>query len=126
MIKDDIKNLIAAGSATIGVIGLGYVGLPLIIEFGLKNFQGIGFEVDEKKADAINAGESYIVDVPAEDVKKCVRAGRLSATTNFSKLNNCDVIIICVPTPLSDDGAPDLAAVKGATRAVAVVVIVSS
>ena len=77
MIKDDIKNLIADGSAIIGVIGLGYVGLPLITEFCLKDFQGIGFEVDEKKADAINRGESYIVDVKVEDVKKCVRAGRL-------------------------------------------------
>src|SRR5688572_6594215 len=114
MIKDDIKNLIADGSARIGVIGLGYVGLPLIIEFCLKNFQGIGFEVDEKKGEAINAGQSYIVDVPAEEVKKCVRAGRVSATTDFSKLKDCDVIIICVPTPLRKTKDPDMSYILAA------------
>src|SRR5687768_12450984 len=114
MIKDDIKNLIADGSARIGVIGLGYVGLPLIVEFCLKNFKGIGFEVDEKKADAIGNGESYIVDVPAEDVKKCVEAGHLSATTDFSKLNQCDVIIICVPTPLRKTKDPDMSYILAA------------
>ncbi len=72
MIKDDIKNLIAEKRAVIGVVGLGYVGLPLIVEFALKGFEGIGFEVDEKKADQINAGKSYIVDVGDENVKKCV------------------------------------------------------
>ena len=100
MVKDEIKNLIAEKSATIGVIGLGYVGLPLIVEFCLKDFQGIGFEVDTKKANAINNGESYIVDVTSENVKKCVDAGKLKATTDFTELNKCDVIIICVPTPL--------------------------
>ena len=85
---------------TIVVVGLGYVGLPLIVEFGLKGFRGIGFEVDTKKADEINAGRSYIVDVSDENVKKCVDAGFLTATTDFSKLEECDVIIICVPTPL--------------------------
>ena len=114
MIKDDLKNLIADGSARIGVIGLGYVGLPLITEFCLKNFQGIGFEVDAGKAEAINRGESYIVDVPSEDVKKCVESGKLSATTDFSKLNNCDVIIICVPTPLRKTKDPDMSYILAA------------
>ena len=108
MIKDELKNLIADKSATIGVIGLGYVGLPLIVEFCLKDFQGIGFEVDVKKAGAINAGESYIVDVKNEDVKKCVDAGKLIATTDFSKLTDCDVIVICVPTPLRKTKDPDM------------------
>ena len=114
MIKDDIKNLIADNSAVIGVIGLGYVGLPLITEFCLKNFQGIGFEVDAGKAAAINAGESYIVDVPPENVKKCVESGRLSATTDFSKLTKCDVIIICVPTPLRKTKDPDMSYILAA------------
>ena len=108
MIKDDLKNLIAEKSAVIGVIGLGYVGLPLIVEFCLKDYQGIGFEVDTKKADAINRGESYIVDVKSEDVKKCLDAGKLTATTDFSKLTECDVIIICVPTPLRKTKDPDM------------------
>ena len=100
MIKNELEKLIADKSASIGVIGLGYVGLPLIVEFALKGFRGIGFEVDEKKADAINAGRSYIVDVPNENVQKCVEAGKLSATTDFSKIAECDALIICVPTPL--------------------------
>ena len=108
MIKDELKNLIAEKSAVIGVIGLGYVGLPLIVEFCLKDYQGIGFEVDTKKADAINRGESYIVDVKSEDVKKCLDAGKLSATTDFSKLAGCDVIVICVPTPLRKTKDPDM------------------
>src|ERR1044072_654774 len=100
MIKDELKNLISERAARIGVIGLGYVGLPLIVEFCLKNYEGIGFEVDEKKAESINNGESYIVDVTSENVKKCVENGKLKATTDFSELEKCDVIIICVPTPL--------------------------
>ena len=114
MIKDDIKNLISETSARIGVIGLGYVGLPLIVEFCLKNFEGIGFEVDEKKAAAINRGESYIVDVTSENVKKCVDNGKLKATTDFAELNRCDVIIICVPTPLRKTKDPDMSYILAA------------
>ena len=114
MIKEDLKKLIADKSACIGVIGLGYVGLPLIVEFGLKGFNGIGFEVDTKKADEINAGRSYIVDVSDENVKKCVDAGVLTATTDFSKLAECDVIIICVPTPLRKTKDPDMSYILSA------------
>ena len=108
MIKDELKKRIAEKSASIGVIGLGYVGLPLIVEFCLKGFRGIGFEVDEKKAAEINDGRSYIVDVSNENVEKCVSAGTLSATTDFSKLTECDAIIICVPTPLRKTKDPDM------------------
>jgi UDP-N-acetyl-D-glucosamine dehydrogenase len=108
MVKQELERSIADKSARIGVIGLGYVGLPLIVEFGLKGFEGVGFEVDAKKADDINAGRSYIVDVPDENVKKCINAGKLTATTDFSKLADCDVIIICVPTPLRKTKDPDM------------------
>ena len=108
MVKQELEKLIAEKRARIGVIGLGYVGLPLIVEFGLKGFEGVGFEVDEKKAEEINAGRSYIVDVPDENVKKCVDGGKLTATTDFSKLGECDVIIICVPTPLRKTKDPDM------------------
>ena len=108
MIKNELRSLIADKKARIGVIGLGYVGLPLIVEFGLKGYEGIGFEVDQKKADDINAGRSYIVDVTDENVKACVDSGRLSATTNFGRLAECDVIIICVPTPLRKTKDPDM------------------
>lgn len=108
MIKEELKRLISANEARIGVIGLGYVGLPLIVEFCLKGYEAIGFEVDEKKTSEINAGRSYIVDVTGENVKKCVDDGKLTATTDFSKLNSCDVIIICVPTPLRKTKDPDM------------------
>ncbi|MGD9590315.1 MAG: nucleotide sugar dehydrogenase [Pyrinomonadaceae bacterium] len=108
MIKDSLKDLIGNQRAVIGVIGLGYVGLPLIVEFCIKGFRGIGFEVDAKKVGQIRSGSSYIVDVPDENVKKCVDDGKLSATTDFSELSNCDVIIICVPTPLRKTKDPDM------------------
>lgn len=108
MIKDGLTSLIIDKKAIIGVIGLGYVGLPLIVEFGLKGFEGIGFEVDEKKAESINAGTSYIVDVPDQNVQKCVSEGKLTATTDFGKLTECDAIIICVPTPLRKTKDPDM------------------
>lgn len=108
MLINELETLITEKRANIGVIGLGYVGLPLIVEFALKGFSGIGFEVDAKKADAINAGTSYIVDVTDENVKKCVDSGKLTATTDFSRLNDCDVIIICVPTPLRKTKDPDM------------------
>lgn len=108
MIKNELASLIESGTARIGVIGLGYVGLPLIVEFCLKGFEGIGFEVDAKKADDINSGRSYIVDVSTESVKRCVENGKLSATIDFGRLAECDVIIICVPTPLRKTKDPDM------------------
>jgi UDP-N-acetyl-D-glucosamine dehydrogenase len=108
MVKQELQQRINDGNARIGVIGLGYVGLPLIVEFCLKGFEAIGFEVDEKKAESINDGKSYIVDVTDENVKKCVEAGKLTATTDFSRLGECDVIIICVPTPLRKTKDPDM------------------
>lgn len=108
MIKDELQRLISDRRARIGVIGLGYVGLPLIVEFCLKGFNAIGFEVDETKTAEITAGRSYIVDVPAENLKTCIDEGRLTATTDFGRLGECDVIIICVPTPLRKTKDPDM------------------
>lgn len=108
MIKDELQKLISNAQARVGVIGLGYVGLPLIVEFCLKGFDAVGFEVDETKTAEINAGRSYIVDVTSDNLKKCVDADRLTATTDFSKLAMCDVIIICVPTPLRKTKDPDM------------------
>ena len=108
MIKDEFELLIKDRRARIGVIGLGYVGLPLIVEFALKGFDSIGFEVDAKKAAQVNAADSYIVDVPSSDLQKCVGSGKLTATTDFDRLAECDVIIICVPTPLRKTKDPDM------------------
>jgi UDP-N-acetyl-D-glucosamine dehydrogenase len=114
MIKEEIKNLIAEKRACIGVVGLGYVGLPLIVEFALKDFPTIGFEVDQKKVDELNKGNSHIVDVPSENVQKALKAGKFNATTDFSALNKCDVIIICVPTPLRKTKDPDMSYILAA------------
>ncbi|HTH51928.1 MAG TPA: nucleotide sugar dehydrogenase [Pyrinomonadaceae bacterium] len=108
MIKDELQNSISDKSARIGVIGLGYVGLPLIVEFALKGFDSIGFEVDQKKADEVNASRSYIVDVTSENLAAATGSGKLAATTDFSRLAECDVIIICVPTPLRKTKDPDM------------------
>ena len=114
MVKEQLEGLIKEKSAVVGVIGLGYVGLPLIVEFALKGFKGVGFEVDENKVKEINAGRSYIPDVPSENVESTVKAGKLSATTDFSRLSECDVIIVCVPTPLRKTKDPDMSFILAA------------
>ncbi len=114
MIKNEIKKLIADKTACIGVIGLGYVGLPLIVEFALKDFPTVGFEVDVKKVAELNKGNSHIVDVPSENVRKILGAKKFAATTDFSKLKDCDVIIICVPTPLRKTKDPDMSYILAA------------
>jgi len=106
--RHELEDRITGREALIGVIGLGYVGLPLIVEFALKGFRTVGFEVDDSKTGEINSGKSYIVDVAAENVKTCVDEGRLTATTDFGRLAECDVIIICVPTPLRKTKDPDM------------------
>src|SRR5258707_12297138 len=108
MIKNEIINLIKDKRARVGVIGLGYVGLPLLTEFAGKGFNTVGFEVDERKAAQINAGQSYIGDVASPLVKELVDAGRLRGTTDFDHLKEGDAIIICVPTPLRKTKEPDL------------------
>jgi UDP-N-acetyl-D-glucosamine dehydrogenase len=98
-------------------IGLGYVGLPLIVEFALKDYPTIGFEVDEKKVNELNKGNSHIVDVPSENVRQSLDSERFKATTDFSELNKCDIIIICVPTPLRKTKDPDMSFILGGGRA---------
>ena len=90
------------------MIGLGYVGLPLIVEFGLAGFDCTGIDIDEAKVDAISKGDSYIPDVPSEDVASLISNGLLCATTDFSSLKDADAVIICVPTPLRKTKEPDI------------------
>ncbi|HEY5616552.1 MAG TPA: nucleotide sugar dehydrogenase [Vicinamibacterales bacterium] len=112
-----LKDKIRDRSARVGVIGLGYVGLPLAVEFAKSGFAVTGFDVDASKVDEINAGGSYILDVKKEDVALTVSAGRLRATTDMSHLGEMDVIDICVPTPLRKTKDPDLSYVVQAVDA---------
>jgi len=116
MIKDEIIKLITERRARVGVIGLGYVGLPLLIEFARNGFDSTGFEVDETKATEINDGRSYIGDVSSSAVKELTATERLRATTNFDHLKDCDAIIICVPTPLRKTKEPDVSYILAAAE----------
>lgn len=107
-IGSDLKEKIASREARVGVIGLGYVGLPLAVEFAHAGLTAIGFEVDKSKVSSINRGESYIPDVPSSQLSEAVRADKLQATTDFSVLASVDIIIICVPTPLRKTKEPDV------------------
>jgi UDP-N-acetyl-D-glucosamine dehydrogenase len=116
MIKDDIINSMTGKGARIGVIGLGYVGLPLLTEFARQGFNATGFEVDLKKAEEINAGRSYIGDVSSSALKEMVSTKRLRATVDFTHLKDCDAIIICVPTPLRKTKEPDITYILAAAE----------
>jgi UDP-N-acetyl-D-glucosamine dehydrogenase len=116
MVKNEFTQLITERGAQVGVIGLGYVGLPLLVEFARGGFSATGFEVDEWKAAEINSGRSYIGDVPESALKELVEAGRLRATTQFEHLKECDAIIICVPTPLRKTKEPDVSYILAAAE----------
>jgi UDP-N-acetyl-D-glucosamine dehydrogenase len=114
----ELKDKIQKRQAKIGIIGLGYVGLPLAVEFALHGFDVTGFDVDTRKVSEINAGRSYIGDVKTADVARAVKEGQLRATADMSTLHDMDAIDICVPTPLRKTRDPDLSYVVQAVDAV--------
>ena len=104
----NLKNKIENREAQVGVIGLGYVGLPLAMEFVRAGFQVTGIDVDQEKVKKLNRGENYIQDIKDESVKNAVEMNQLSATSDFSVIQNLDAISICVPTPLNKQKNPDI------------------
>ncbi len=110
----EILDKIRERKARTGVIGLGYVGLPLAIEFAHAGFNAVGIDVDARKVDAINGGQSYIVDTSSEEIASLVATGRLKATTDFRAMEELDTINICVPTPLRKTKDPDMTYVVAA------------
>ena len=114
-----LKEKIIDRSATVGVIGLGYVGLPLAVEKAKAGFKVIGFDIQESKVKMVNEGHNYIGDVVNADLEKIVSDGHLRATVDFDELSNCDVVAICVPTPLDIYKQPDLTYVINSTKDVA-------
>ena len=115
---NELKSKIENKKANIGIIGQGYVGLPLAVEFAKAGFSVTGFDTDEKKVSSINKGISYILDVPAKDVKELVASGKLKAATDMKLLSKMDVIIICVPTPLRKTKEPDISYILSAAEAI--------
>ncbi len=114
-----LKAKIAAGQAHCAVIGLGYVGLPLAVEFAKSGMRVLGVDLDARKVDAIGRGESYIQDVPSETLAPLVKAGLLAATTDFALLKDIDTINIAVPTPLGKTRDPDISYIVAATDEIA-------
>ena len=106
-------------TATIGIIGLGYVGLPLAVEFARRGFRVVGIDLDQRRVANVNAARSYIPDIPAAILRQVVRTKRLKATTTFERLAHLDAVIICVPTPLRKTREPDISYILGATRHIA-------
>ena len=103
-----LLNKIKDKSAVVGIIGMGYVGLPLALEFASKGFNVIGFDIDEKKIPLLIAGKSYIKHISEDRIKNAVVSKKFKATADFSKLSDCDAIIICVPTPLNKHREPEM------------------
>lgn len=99
-------------TACLGVIGLGYIGLPLAVENAKAGFKTIGFDIQKKKVDSLNQGSNYIGDVANEDLKKIVKSGLFKATSDYSEVVSCDSVCICVPTPLDEHQQPDISYVK--------------
>ncbi|MEM9662706.1 MAG: nucleotide sugar dehydrogenase [Planctomycetota bacterium] len=116
---EELKTRIADRSALVAVVGLGYVGLPLVGAMIDAGFRVLGFDIDARKVERVNAGEDYIVYLGDEYVSKLVATGRLEATADFARLSEADAILICVPTPLGKHREPDLRYVEQATDAIA-------
>jgi UDP-N-acetyl-D-glucosamine dehydrogenase len=113
-----LKHKMDTREARIGIVGLGYVGLPLALLFTNERFRVTGFDIAHDKVDALNAGRSYIVRIPAETIAEARRAG-FTATADYSGIAAMDAVIICVPTPLDDHHEPDLSYVTGTVRSIA-------
>jgi len=116
--KQHLIEKIERRTATIGIVGLGYVGLPLAVEFAEAGFRVIGLDVQQSKVDQLNAGKSYIADISTERLAPLVKSGRLTATTLYEDLRQVDTISICVPTPLRKTRDPDMSFIIDASRAI--------
>ncbi len=114
MLREKLKTR----QANIGVIGLGYVGLPLAVEFAREGFNVVGIDNDAKRVHAINSGKSYITDIKSSAVRDLLKRRKLRATTNFNAISSLDSLSICVPTPLTKTKDPDISFIMSATRAI--------
>jgi UDP-N-acetyl-D-glucosamine dehydrogenase len=118
-VSDSLRKAIANKTAKVGVVGLGYVGLPLIQAFIRAGFRTIGFDVDAEKVRLLLAGKSYIKHIPADWIQTCVKDGTFRPTADMSELKEADAILICVPTPLNESRDPDLSYIESTSRYIA-------
>jgi UDP-N-acetyl-D-glucosamine dehydrogenase len=114
----EFKNKLQARTAQVGIIGLGYVGLPLALLFNEQRFPVTGFDIDKKKVDTLNAGGSYIYRIPSTEIE-VARQGGFSATVDFARLREMDAIVVCVPTPLNEYHEPDLSYIVSTAESIA-------
>ncbi|MGH2271236.1 nucleotide sugar dehydrogenase [Anaerohalosphaeraceae bacterium U12dextr] len=114
-----LEQKIAKKDVVVGVLGLGYVGLPLAREFATSGIKVLGFDIDDKKVKVLNAGRSIIKHIPHEQVKSMVKSGLFSATSDMSQLKKPDAILICVPTPLTKNREPDMQYIEGSAKTIA-------
>ncbi|AKU90670.1 nucleotide sugar dehydrogenase [Vulgatibacter incomptus] len=115
----ELLEKIALRQAKVGIVGLGYVGLPLGLAFADGGFPTLGLDVDGRKVETISKGKSYIRHIPEESVARLTAAGKLEATVDFSQAASCDALILCVPTPLGPSREPDLSFIEAAGRSIA-------
>ena len=118
-LSEELIQKLKSKTAKLGVVGLGYVGLPLAVEKAKAGYEVIGFDVQEKKVSMVNCGHNYIGDIIDSDLKEIVQSGKLKATTDFSFVKDVDTVCICVPTPLDLYKQPDLSYVVNSTKSVA-------
>lgn len=118
-IADQTRKIILEHKARIAVVGMGYVGLPMAVEKAKVGFDVLGIEQNSQRADMINRGINYIPDVSNEDLKNFVTAGKISCETNFSNISSSDVVVICVPTPLTKNREPDISYITTVSREIA-------
>ena len=119
--SNSLEVAIREKTAVVGIVGLGYVGLPLIRAFVAAGFRTIGFDIDETKIERLRAGESYIGHISAEWIVECLKRGRFEPTADMSRLGEPDVVLICVPTPLTESRDPDLSYAEQTARQIAAV-----
>src|SRR5258706_4377341 len=122
MYKAQLLERLTDRTAQIGIIGLGYVGLPLAVAFAEAGFTVTGLDVSAEKVDLLNSGQSYIPDIPTAQLAPLVKAGKLRGTTNYQELRSIDAVSICVPTPLRKTKDPDMSYVISASDAIAEIV----
>jgi len=117
--EEQLREKIASRAARVGVVGLGYVGLPLAVEFAKAGFHVTGIDVQQSKVDQLNLGQSYIQDIPTSVLEPLVKSGKITATTDFSAVKDLDTIDICVPTPLRKTKDPDMSYIVSACEEIA-------